>query len=170
MADLPDLLEGIDEPDALTAAAEAVRGWCHWHIAPSITETVTLDGNGTHLQPLSTRHLTAVTTVVENGKTLVEGTDYDWSQDGLLWRHQRSCTCRGGWTNRFRGITATITHGYAVCPTEIAGVIARLAKAASTELVAQETAGPYAVAYRDIDIATDPYAQFVLAKYTIPVN
>ena len=49
-ADLPLLVEPATLPDidaaAVRAAGAAVRGYCGWHVAPEVEQTITLDGTG----------------------------------------------------------------------------------------------------------------------------
>ena len=49
----PALYEGVDP-----AAQAAVRAYCGWHIAPSLSETLVLDGTGARAFILPTLHLT----------------------------------------------------------------------------------------------------------------
>lgn len=109
---------GAPFDDAVVAAAAGtVRFVARWHIAPSVTQTITLDGPGTATLHLPTLHLTAVTAVTENGTAVGVGS-YDWSASGMLTKRT------GLWTDRPRGITITLTHGYDECPPELLPVIA----------------------------------------------
>jgi hypothetical protein len=105
---------GVDE-DAWDAACAAVRAYCGWHVAPSVTEDLTVNGSGSNFQNLPTLHLTALNTLTEDG-TLLDPSGFEWSDNGQLWRGQP-------WTGHFRGIVANITHGYDTCPPEIVGVL-----------------------------------------------
>ena len=103
--------DGVDA-DAWDAAAAAVRAYCGWHIAPSVTETVTVDGSGGDVQFLPTLHLTDLASISSDGTTV---TDPEWSAAGMV---------RGAsWSRRFRSVEATMTHGYDLCPPEILGVL-----------------------------------------------
>lgn len=110
--------DGIDEL-SLAAAISEVRGYCGWHIAPQRTETLTLDGSGLSVLLLPTMQVADVAEVVENGTTIDA---VEWSAKGMLRK-------RSGWTDRWRGITVTLTHGYAKAPAELTRLI--LATAAS---------------------------------------
>lgn len=100
------------ETDAWDAACGAVRAYCGWHVAPSVTETVRLDGSGTSVMLLPTLHLTEL--AIKNDGTPVS--DPEWSAAGMV----RTSGC---WTSKFRGVEATMTHGYSECPAEIVGVL-----------------------------------------------
>jgi hypothetical protein len=105
---------GVDA-DAWEAACGAVRAYCGWHVAPSVTETVTVDGPGGNVLFLPTLHLTGITSLTNDGTTV---TDPEWSEAGMV---------RGSWTSKFRGVVAEITHGYEECPAEIIGVLTEAA-------------------------------------------
>ena len=72
---LADLPVGTDEA-AWLAACDAVRGYCEWHIAPSVTETLTLDGPGGSVLHLPSAHVTAVASVTNDGAVIA---DPQWS-------------------------------------------------------------------------------------------
>ena len=107
---LASMPEGVDEA-AWDAACAAVRAYCGWHVAPSVTQTITVDGPGGSLLFLPTLHLTDVSSITSDGTAV---TDPEWSEAGMV---------RGSWTERFRGVTVTMTHGYTSCPDEIVGVL-----------------------------------------------
>ena len=107
--------EGVDA-DAWEAACAAVRGYCGWHIAPSVTESVTVDGSGTEIQPLPTLHLTALNSITNDGVAVDAP---EWSEAGMV---RGAC-----WSSKFRGVVADMTHGYDSCPPEILGVLAEAA-------------------------------------------
>jgi hypothetical protein len=113
------------DADAVLAAEDQVRDYCGWHIAPSRTETLTLDGTGTAILLLPTVYVTAITSIVENGVTIL-GTPnygYTWSEGGLVER------IGAYWTWKRRAISITLTHGYPVCPASVRREVARLAAA-----------------------------------------
>lgn len=108
------LAEYLANPqDARVAAVtEWIRGRCGWHIAPTITETVTVDGTDTRVLAMPSLHITAVDTVTESGTAV----DVEWSTVGLL-RHPNR------WTDRWRSVTVTYTHGYPSVPADLAKVV-----------------------------------------------
>ena len=129
------LQRDLDEADAWTGqllldGAEAlVREYCGWHIAPSRTETVTVDGTGSTLVGLPTMWLTDLTAVTEDGNP-VDLSTVMWSVDGIL--EKRAWASWTGsawwpWTTTRRGITATITHGHASCPLWLVTLVCALA-------------------------------------------
>jgi hypothetical protein len=141
-SDLPDLVDLQDLPpgtsqEAADAASAAVRAYCGWHIAPSITETQTVDGPGGWLLVLPTLYLTELTDVTSDENAV---DDPEWSESGLV-RHR-------WWSQKFRGVTATMTHGYDDCPAVIVGVVGSMASRGVAGPGASMTvAGPFTMQY-----------------------
>lgn len=100
----------------LDGVIQDIRDYCGWHIAPSVTETLTVDGPGLRTLLLPSLRITAVAAVTQDG-TAVPATEWEWSELGML-RHRS-----GVWTDRWRGITVTLTHGYDTAPAGVLGVI-----------------------------------------------
>lgn len=134
---LPPWPDDVD-PVAWFAAVADVRGYCGWHIAPTVTETVTVDGAGCDVQPLPTKYLLDLVSITNDG-TLVE--DADWSEMGLVGG------CR--WTGRFRGVVAEMSHGYAAWPEDLLDVIKDLVTAARPGGVQAVTIGDKRVQFED---------------------
>jgi hypothetical protein len=118
----------------LDAASSVIRGVCRWHIFPAVTETLVMDGPGTPVLMLPTQQLSALTALSEtlrgSGETAMAldvDDDVEWSAAGLIWRHDRRC-----WTSRARGITATVTHGFAMAPHELVRLTLDVAKRAAS--------------------------------------
>lgn len=98
-----------DDPaaaDALSGTSKAVRKYCGWQITPPQTDTLTINGPGGYLLQLPSLYVTAVTSVTESGNLLTEGTDYQWSENGLI----RRLGCP--WSCDYRDIVVVFTHGY----------------------------------------------------------
>lgn len=91
---------------ALSAASQAVRNACGWHIAPSLQCTAT----PLHVEPrlvvLPANAVTAVTSVTENGVDLVDG-EYEWRCDGLIRRACFKC-----WSSKWNAVEVSYTAGY----------------------------------------------------------
>lgn len=92
--------------DALDGASAQIRADVGWSVSEESGVTLTLDGPGSQWLLLPTRHLTAVTSVVEEGVTLVLDDDYDWTARGRLIRVGKC------WSSKPRSIVVTINHGY----------------------------------------------------------
>ena len=139
MTDMPlaDLPAGADESSWLAACA-VVRRYCGWHIAPSVTETLTLDGPGGTLLRLPSAYVTAVTSVANDGTAI---DDPEWSAHGMVRAH-----C---WTEKFRGVVVELTHGYRECPDDLLDVLVHMAAqgqaaaSAGAGIATSLTSGPF---------------------------
>lgn len=110
------------DPQFLINQATAdVRRYCHWHVTPSLTEIVTLDGSGSLFQSLPSLNVTAVTSVTEDG-VLLDPSAYTWSQAGYEWSQVGQLWRSRPWSGHFRSIVVEMTHGYDQAP-DLAGVI-----------------------------------------------
>lgn len=103
----------------LDAAHAAVRRFCGWHVAPVITEELTIDGNGSRSILLPSNRVTAIESVVEDGVTL-PATAFDWSESGALEK------VGGSWSRRKRSLVVTLTHGFDDA-SDVAGIISGIA-------------------------------------------
>jgi len=128
---------GVDQ-SAWDAAVAAIRGYCHWHIAPVAVETVAIDAvDGRLVAP--TLRLVSVDTILWGGV----------SSDLTL------VTTTGNTINRsyrFTGrATVTITHGWPVLPADLAeaakALVAVQAAAASAPGVAALGSGSHTVRF-----------------------
>jgi hypothetical protein len=117
--ELADYLAG-DAEAIVEQVQAAIRAYCGWHIAGTLTESVRLDGGGSRHLWLPSLHVTAVEEVTDSDVDLTVD-DYDWSAIGYL---QRRGAC---WSTRPRQVQVTYTHGYPVVPRELIGVAAAIA-------------------------------------------
>jgi len=152
-SDDPDLAKwkAGDEEWYLHVAGEAVRQYCGWHIAPSITETVEKIEIGSQgIIMLPSLYVTDVASVVvttgDQNTTLTHETDYEWFQQGYVqrvgWHYW------GDWGSAYGGYyygndpyylpvyrgdicDVTFTHGYDECPDPVKQVIFELAGSAA---------------------------------------
>ena len=97
---------GDTAQDAIDAALAAARRYCGWHVSPSKSETIVVDGPGGRVLSLPTLNLTAVTSVTELG-IAVDVSKLDRSQRKGTLTKQFGC-----WTGRDGAISVEITHGY----------------------------------------------------------
>ena len=138
---LPDLPPGVPMPTWEVVVA-SVRDYCGWHIAPEITETVTVDGSGTWAQLLPTLRLVDLLSITNAGDVVANP---EWSASGVV---------RGAWIGRYRGVVAEMKHGYAAWPADLLGVMAELAAGTGKGRVSQVTNRAYQVSF-DLDSETD---------------
>lgn len=132
-----------------SAAAEAVRTRCEWHIAPVVTETKKFRSDGTVLL-LPSLHVTDVTSIQDvDGNEL---TGWDWLPEGII-------ECLSGFP---RFVSVTFTHGHAACPDDLLPVIADYAMAHAAGRIKSES-----LAGRSITLEGGDDSGSVLSKYSL---
>lgn len=139
------------DPQLLIDQATAdVRRYCHWHVTPSITEIVTLDGTGNGTQILPSLHVATVTSVTYDGTLLTPLVDYTWSPIGVIEYAPRSPYFAGiyYWSRKVGNVVVEMTHGYDDAP-DLAGVIMALASRSqgNPNRLIRTQAGPFADQY-----------------------
>lgn len=109
---------------ALDAASQAVRNACGWHVSPSLacTARVTAEGKVARLPAIC---VSAISSLTEDGVSLVAGSDYEWRRDGLLRR-----ACFRNWSPSWDGIAVSYTAGFVAdaCP-DLAQAVCGIAEA-----------------------------------------
>lgn len=120
---IDDLLDyqAKDPTQALDAAREAVRTYCRWHIAPSVSATSTVWSLAGAAVWLPTMDLTAVTSVTQDAVVVASST-YTFESYGVIRRSY------GNIFNTLTPVTVVYTHGYATMPDDVAAVILGLAQ------------------------------------------
>lgn len=137
--DLVGFADGIDSADDLAAAGAAVRAECGWHIAPRVTETVTLDGDGGNLLVLPSLHVVTVTAVTDADDVALD----DWSLSSLGLLERTGCRL---WPKGYGSVKVTLTHGLTKAPPDLVAVVVELArelKASATAPAGAEVVGPF---------------------------
>lgn len=95
----------------IQAAAAALRARAQWHIAPEVTETLTLDHDGSGVVLLPSLRVVDVVSVTNlAGPTPVVLTGWRWSKAGML---------AGRFPAGFRVLQVVLTHGYPECPQDL---------------------------------------------------
>lgn len=120
-----------DENWFLGAAGETIRDYCHWHIYPSITETIEAPVGQGGIIMLPSLNVTAVSSVTWDGEVLDPNT-YEVNSAGFI---TLGGYCHTGGTGfvttgpngaglrrRSRYVTVTMTHGFATLPKAVAEV------------------------------------------------
>lgn len=171
-ATVAELAVALDtsEDDRLVQAEALVRSWCGWHIAPSRTEDLTVDGPGGFSVVLPTLYLTDVTQVTEDGD-VVDDSFYYWSQAGFL-------RCVGDsvsghlwrWTDHPRGLVVSVVHGYPEVPAEVTRVVQALADRLDKNPsgLLSKTVGPFSETYSGDGLFG--MEMDALAKYRLPAR
>ncbi|MEU3447248.1 mobile element protein [Streptomyces thermolilacinus] len=98
----------------LRNASRRFRGAVGHEVTLVEDDTVVLDGNGRESLLMPVWPTVAVTSVTLDGVLLVEGTDYEWSQSGILRR-----AGAGRWPDRLRCLTVVYSHGWSAVPGDI---------------------------------------------------
>lgn len=162
-APLPPTPEGMDEA-AWAAAISAIRGYCRWHIAPNLPETVTVDGSGAGVLLLPTLHLTEVTSITNDGTAVDDLTVVQRSEMGAL------KITSGTWSEKYGGVVAVIEHGYDFFPQELLAVARSLASSPGTPAL-QLTSGPHSIQLSEAGqagpSALQPLHKEILDRYRI---
>lgn len=142
----------------LAAALAAARRYCGWHVTPSRSDTITVDGNGRGLILLPTLHMTALTSLT------VDGVDIDlstvsWATRGVIVRNT-------AFTPKLAGITAVITHGYDEAPDWELAVLSAVDR--SSFGAAREVIGPFQYSVSEgTNSAFSPQEKAVLDLYRL---
>jgi len=159
----------LTEAEARTRAEAEVRAYCGWHIAPEVTEDVTLDGTGSRILLLRSLKVTDVASVTED-EELVDPGDYQWSASGFLLRLGGAC-----WTDKLRGVVVNLTHGHPSMPMDVEAVIERMTARAvevsgASQVLSQVGQVAYAVGVDGLrETGTSTQAdRFVLDRHRLP--
>lgn len=117
-------------------ATALVRHWCGWHVAPVVTETVTLDTREGASILLPTLRLVGISEAILDGEDILDG--LEWSADGMI-RHR--------FKRKFRALTITMEHGFEAA--DVVPLVDRIASRLTTQKLGvtqySESTGPYSV-------------------------
>jgi hypothetical protein len=126
----------------IRGAVAGIRRHCGWHVSPSRTESVVLDGHGGPVERLPSLHVTEVGEVRDAGAVLTYRADYRWSAMGLLKR------TRGSFSPHFRDVEVTFTHGHDDVPDLVGLVHSVVSRAMASPMGAtREQAGTMSVSW-----------------------
>lgn len=157
----------LTEEEAAQRAEAEVRAFCGWHVAPEKTETLVLDGTGTAALLLPTLRVTQVSRVVEDGREL-DPDSYEWSASGVVRKGRRG----RAWTDRFRGVEITLTHGYPELPLDLAAIVDRLKdrQLQGSQVLAQVGSVSYATGEDGLPVggSLSSLDRAVLDRYKLP--
>lgn len=157
------LSEGQLEDDQITrhkldAITTQIRNYCRWHVSPQITETITLDGPGSIDLALPTLRLAEIEQITDAGTDV---DDPEWSKLGNVRKPDGR-----PWSTRYRGITATIRHGFDSTPDIVEVVLELVAQAVNSPAgtaAAAEKIGPFSFEAA----ATGPGARLAIGGATL---
>lgn len=131
VADLEDFLhltitDTAEATRAIEGATAAIQRYCNQYLAEVVGDVVTFRTAWQNLLILPEQPVTAVASVVESAVTLVNDTDYVWSDSGIIYRTPRGQR----WPADFGTVVVTYSHGYATIPQIIREVCIRSASRA----------------------------------------
>jgi hypothetical protein len=141
------------------AGIDTVKAYCGWHVAPSLSETVKVEGDGSRVLLLPSLHVTGVSEVRDEDNTVVTG-----------WKVRENGVARGCWTPETL-YSFDITHGYEEMPGEVAEIVADLdARSGSAGAFAQVGQVRYATGSDGAPIggALTTAQKAVLDRYKLP--
>lgn len=164
LASAADLSEyGTFTGAAVEAAGEAIRLETGWHIAPTATETLTLDSEGGYALMLPTLHLINVTEVRDvSGDTPVVITGWRKSAAGMVFLPQG---CR--WPVGPETIEVDIEHGYAECPLELLPVLARRTRDGTSTSAGQVRLGSLSIGTTSVGTTVTAQDDAIIARYSL---
>jgi len=130
---------------ALRDATAAIRNYCRQYLERVNGDTITLDSTGGVRLFLPELPVISVSSVVEDGETLIVDDDYKLGQHGIL--HRITTT----WTAGIQIIAITYSHGYTTIPDDIVAVCVRAAsRAYQAGLKAADSAGIPGIASKSL--------------------
>jgi len=120
----------------LSIASELIADEAGWHIAPSVTETLRLDGPGGTVLNLPSKHVTNIEEIAWADRRLAEPivyptANYVWNKAGIVeltdshapwwlsWTPDDVLPGYPGWPTLVDSISVTLTHGYAEPPAPV---------------------------------------------------
>lgn len=142
----PDLVPEVTKPDPrwwITAAQAAVRRYAGWHIAPSISDTLTVDGYGGSALLIPSQHVTKLAKVMIGERDVTERVYF--SQAGTL------VLTGGQWPDLPGSVTVELEHGYDPDEVpEIAALILAVGKRARSDpgVVSSQSVNGASVSYQ----------------------
>ncbi|HEY9353816.1 MAG TPA: hypothetical protein VIP28_11220 [Nocardioides sp.] len=127
-ADLADYPGAPFTQAVVDSAVAALRGDCGWHIAPEITETLTVNGSPDKTLILPTLLIVEITAIRDvSGDTPVVLTGWRMSsRAGLLRREE-------GWPDGFEVIEVDLTHGHTDTPADLLPAVAYYSQSQSAD-------------------------------------
>lgn len=143
----------------VTPGLAAVRSWCGWHIAPSVTESIKVEGEGGRVLLLPSLHVTDVTAIRNESGDETSG--WKWRENGIV---------RGCWTCD-ELYEVDLTHGYTNMPAELVNIIDQIdGEGVGARIATSQSTGPFAESFASsVDLEAQPLSvRSVLARYRLP--
>lgn len=127
---------------ALSAASQAVRDYCNWHISPVLECTVELSADGGKTIQLPALSVEDIVRITEDGTELAEGT-FEWKRNGSIRR-----ACFRSWTDKWQGVKVDYRAGM-TGDSILAQIVAQIAASsvAASWGVQSEQVGEVSISY-----------------------
>ena len=136
MAHAPIVPPAYDAAFLANAASASVRAYCGWHVAPVVTEALTLDGAGGRSLLVPSMRIRAVARVTNDASDVTA--DVKWSRSsGVM-------TLASGWSCDVGSIEVELTHGFDLDEVpDVAAIVVAIGSRVSdgNGMVVHETAG-----------------------------
>lgn len=125
----------VDPAFWLSAANQAIRTECGWHVAPIITEELVLDGPGGTALLVPSKRVRSIISATSDGRDVTDEVKFS-RRAGVL-------TLASGWSCEVGSIELVILHGYELEEVaDVAGLVVSLTKrAASSGVIVQQSVG-----------------------------
>lgn len=147
--------------DAVAGVSARIRRYCGWHITPSMSDEVTLDGPGGPELDLPSLYVMDVASVTDEG-VLLDPTLYTWSQLGQVRLHHAH------FTHHYQGVTVAFTHGYDDAPELTEVVTAAICRMlASPSGAVQERVGEVLVRHAESTVGVAGGLVFLQPEYEV---
>ena len=162
-ADLADYPGAPFTQAVVDSAVAALRGDCGWHVAPVLTETVTVDGSDTQTLFLPTLKLVSVSAVRDVTRTTpVAVTGWRMVRAGRLIRV-------AGWPCGPDAVEVDLVHGYADTPAELLAAVAHYCQAQRVDSnVSTESLLSWSRTLRSSSETSPDLVAKVLGDFTLP--
>lgn len=132
-----DSYQAGDPQTVIDQATALVQAYCGWHVAPVLTETITVDSDGGRVLMLPSLHVIDLTSVKIDGEDI---TGFVWSEAGYATRYW--------WPYGPRTVEVTMKHGFAEVPDVQSIILAVASRAqASPSGAVRAQAGQVSVTY-----------------------
>jgi hypothetical protein len=162
MFDVADLagFPGEFSPEMVDAAVASIRADAGWHIAPVVTETITVFGDGGRVLFLPSLRVISVASVKVLG--VVPLSNWQLGNGGTLYAPY-------GWA--YGPLQVTFTHGYETAPDLIPEVVARISSYSRDPSVTSttRTSGPFSDTDTYRNGGADEAFPSSVSRYRIPV-
>lgn len=100
-----------DDPETqrlLDAATAACRKYAGWHVTPTTTETITVDGSGWSSLILPTQKIVSLTSITADG-TAVDLSEVQQSSDAAGVLYRTGCKT---WPRGYSNVSVSLEHGW----------------------------------------------------------